>query len=186
MANVVVLRLGHRKTRDKRVSTHVFLAARALGANGGVLCGEEDETILGSVRKVSEKWGGKFPISFARNWKKELLRKRRQGFTVVHLTMYGEKLMDRIGAIRRKKRLLVVVGAQKVPPEAYSLADYNISVTGQPHSEVAALAVFLHELSNGKELDARFPGARIRIAPSARGKRVMKGAKRAYKTHLYK
>ncbi|MEM2376537.1 MAG: tRNA (cytidine(56)-2'-O)-methyltransferase, partial [Sulfolobales archaeon] len=34
---VFVLRLGHRPLRDKRVTTHVALTARAFGANGFVL-----------------------------------------------------------------------------------------------------------------------------------------------------
>ncbi|MCG7848715.1 MAG: tRNA (cytidine(56)-2'-O)-methyltransferase, partial [ANME-2 cluster archaeon] len=32
--NIVVLRLGHRPERDQRVTTHVGLTARALGASG--------------------------------------------------------------------------------------------------------------------------------------------------------
>lgn len=172
MAEVVVLRLGHRKSRDKRITTHVFLAARALGARGGILCGERDDAVLESVRKVSEKWGGRFAIAYSTNWKKEVMRKKRAGFGVAHLTMYGERLQDVVGKVRKRKRILVVVGAEKVPRDVYSLADYNISVTNQPHSEVAALAVFLHEYFEGRELGARFRGARIAISPSERGKKV--------------
>ena len=52
------------------------------------------------------------------------------------------------------------------------MADWNVGVTSQPHSEVSALAVFLHELREGEELGVSFPGARRRVVPQARGKRV--------------
>jgi len=172
MAEVVVLRLGHRKNRDKRVTTHVLLAARALGARGGILCGEKDEKVLESVRKVAEKWGGKFSVRATTGWKGDISKHKKSGFSVVHLTMYGERLQDKIAELRKKRKLLVVVGAQKVPAEAYALADYNIAVTGQPHSEVAALAIFLHEYFGGKELGAKFPKARIAVIPTKKGKTI--------------
>ena len=34
---VYVLRIGHRPGRDKRITTHVALVARAFGANGFIL-----------------------------------------------------------------------------------------------------------------------------------------------------
>jgi tRNA (cytidine56-2'-O)-methyltransferase len=46
-------------------------------------------------------------------------------------------------------------------------------VTTQPHSEVSALAVFLHLLLGGSEPGLGFPGARLRIVPSAKGKDVV-------------
>jgi tRNA (cytidine56-2'-O)-methyltransferase len=174
MAEIIILRLGHRKSRDKRVTTHVFLAARALGARGGILCGERDDAVLESVRKVSAKWGGKFSVSYAASWRKAVASAKRRSFCVVHLTMYGMRLQERIGEARKKGKLLVIVGAEKVPAEVYGLADLNIAVTSQPHSEVAALAVFLHEYFGGRELGKRFPGARIAISPSEKGKSVRK------------
>jgi len=47
-------------------------------------------------------------------------------------------------------------------------------VTSQPHSEISALSVFLHELYGGRELSRTFEGARMRIIPHARGKKVVK------------
>ncbi|NIS35916.1 MAG: tRNA (cytidine(56)-2'-O)-methyltransferase, partial [Actinobacteria bacterium] len=44
---------------------------------------------------------------------------------------------------RAEAPLLVVVGAAKVSFDVYEAADWNVAVTNQPHSEVAALAVFL-------------------------------------------
>jgi len=37
-------------------------------------------------------------------------------------------------------------------------ANYNVAVTNQPHSEIAALSVFLDHLQRGQELKADFEG----------------------------
>ena len=66
----------------------------------------------------------------------------------------------------------MVVGAEKVPGEMYGLADYNVAVTGQPHSEIASLALFLDRLYEGTEFNREFPGAKIRIVPSRAGKQT--------------
>ncbi|HZD43535.1 MAG TPA: tRNA (cytidine(56)-2'-O)-methyltransferase, partial [Methanomicrobiales archaeon] len=70
------------------------------------------------------------------------------------------------------EKVLVVVGAEKVPGEVYGLADYNLSVTGQPHSEISSLAVFLDWLAEGKELSREFPGAQISVEPCEKGKKT--------------
>jgi Uncharacterized protein conserved in archaea len=58
---VYVLRLGHRPGRDRRVTTHVGLVARAFGANGFILEGC-DESVLDSLRKVLHSWGGDMAV----------------------------------------------------------------------------------------------------------------------------
>jgi len=176
---VFVLRLGHRKKRDKRVTTHVCLAARALGAGGVILSGEKDESVMESVKRTVKKWGGNFSLEYDGNWRAVIKDAKRKGFAIVHLTMYGEGLLDAIPQLKAKRKLLVVVGAGKVPGELYSIADFNVSVTNQPHSEVAALAVFLHALFDGRELNKRFPGALVRIVPQKKGKVVLRLRKRA-------
>ena len=40
--------------------------------------------------------------------------------------MYGEKINDVQNQLRKEEKMLVVVGAEKVPREIYELADYNI------------------------------------------------------------
>ncbi len=170
-ALISVLRLGHRKARDKRVTTHAALVARAFGADKITISGEPDDSVIESVRAVVKKWGGRFEIEYAANWRRVL--KKFLG-TRVHLTVYGEPIQDKIHEIRRSKNLLLIVGAAKVPAEVYRLTDYNISITTQPHSEVAALAVFLHEFFEGRELEKSFEGARIVVEPAAKGKKVMK------------
>lgn len=171
---IEVIRYGHREERDRRVTSHCCLVARAFGADRIVVCGKKDKALEKSVEGINRNWGRGISLAFSKNWKKELLAKRRLGWKIVHLTMYGLPLDEEIGKIRREKKVAVLIGSQKVPGEAYRLADYNVSVTMQPHSEVAALAVFLHELLEGKELEKSFPGARMKIVPCACGKKVKK------------
>jgi len=52
--------------------------------------------------------------------------------------------------------VLVVAGGEKVPTEVYRLADLNISIGSRPHSEVAAIAILLDRLMEGKELGREF------------------------------
>jgi tRNA (cytidine56-2'-O)-methyltransferase len=165
MADLVILRIGHRPERDQRVTTHVGLAARALGA-GGMFLAAEDKGVVQSITDVVSRWGGEFFIRDRISWKRCIREWKESGGVVVHLTMYGERIQGREDEIRSHSRILVVVGAEKVPGEIYGLADYNIAVTGQPHSEISALAVFLDRFFQGSELHAEFPGAHIRVVPS--------------------
>ncbi len=175
LKEVYVLRLHHRPERDKRVTTHVILTARAFGAKGVYLHIEgEDPHILDTIRKVVENWGGKYffvevvknPVSFVRKWKEE-------GGIVVHLTMYGLNVDDVIGEIPTNNKTLVIVGSEKVEGIFYELADFNVAVGNQPHSEVAALAIFLDRVYKGKELTLTFKDARIKIIPEKKGKKVI-------------
>jgi len=167
---IYVLRLGHRVFRDQRITTHVFLAARAFGCEGGFYSGQRDAKLEETVRKTSAQWGGYFSIQYSENWKKTI-----KGFSglKIHLTVYGMPFQEKINEIKRAKNgVLIVVGGEKVPPEVYQLSDYNIAVTSQPHSEVSALAVLLHELFSGKELEKEFRG-KFRVMPQERGKKVV-------------
>ncbi|HID17718.1 TPA: tRNA (cytidine(56)-2'-O)-methyltransferase [Candidatus Bathyarchaeota archaeon] len=176
---VVVLRWGHRP-RDARVTTHVALTARAFGASGLILSDVEDQKIEKSVEKVVESWGGRFFFKMGIPWRKAVEEWRREGGIVVHLTMYGENIeaSDVLQRIRKAgRKLLVLVGSQKVPPSFFSpsVSDFNVAVGNQPHSEVAALAVFLDRLFEGRELIKGFEGAKLRVMPSKRSKKVAKG-----------
>ncbi len=172
-AKVAVLRLGHRRERDKRVTTHVALVARAFGANS-ILISERDAELESTIRDVVSRFGGDFTIVTGVNWR-NLIREWRG--TTVHLTMYGEPLEDAIVNIAGGD-FLVVVGAEKVPGEVFKLADHNIAVGSQPHSEVAALAIFLDRISKGEWARLDFGGERV-IIPSKEGKIVI-DPKRGY------
>lgn len=163
--------MGHRPERDKRITTHVGLVARAFGASEMLLTGR-DEHIEESLADASNRWGGSFSLTPDVSWKGEVVRWKEAGGKVVHLTMYGSNLPDVIDEIRGNDRILVVVGAEKVPAEMYDLADWNVAVGNQPHSEVAALAVFLDRLFLGRELLADYPGG-LKIVPTPRGKKVL-------------
>lgn len=137
-----VLRLSHRIIRDKRISTHVALVARAFGASKIYYTGQKDDVMENSVRKVVKNHGGDFDIEYLKSYKSLFKDK-----TVVHLTWKGDDFEKKVKEIGKKDNVLVVVGGEKVPPEIYKLAQYNLSVTKEPHSEVGALAVFLDHVN---------------------------------------
>ncbi len=122
-----------------------------------MLLASSDDSVVTVTRDVVKRWGGDFWIKDGVDWKKEIKKWRQAGGKVLHLTMYGANLPSVIDSIRAE-RLMVVVGAEKVPPELYTLADYNVAITNQPHSEIAALSILLDRLQSGQELDIEFDG----------------------------
>lgn len=166
--HVEVLRLGHRPLRDKRVTTHVTLVARAFLARA-IHIDAEDPVLFRTVQRISSSFGGAFEVHTGVKARK--LMERWDG-TIVHLTMYGRPLQDVITEIPKDEKLLVVVGSEKVPAEVYDLAHFNVGVTNQPHSEVSALALFLDRLFEGRELDHKDRGGSMEVVPTARGKVV--------------
>ncbi|GIU70627.1 MAG: tRNA (cytidine(56)-2'-O)-methyltransferase [Candidatus Nitrosocaldaceae archaeon] len=170
---IVILRLGHRYVRDYRVSTHLALVARAFGADKMLVSSIEDE-VKKSINEVNERWGGDFVIEEIGNrWRDIIKDWKNKGNYIIHLTMYGININDIIDEIREKKDIMIIVGAEKVPREVYELSDYNIAIGNQPHSEIAALAVFLDRYHQGRELEKEFKG-KFRIKPSNRYKIVEK------------
>ena len=171
--HIGVLRLGHRLPRDERLTTHVFLASRALGAKEGIYSGQRDPGLEKSVAKAVDEWGGVFDLSYAPHWKQVLSERSEKGWETIHLTMYGLPHSARLEEIRESPaRKLVIVGGEKVPADLFNVADYNLSVTRQPHSEVAALAIFLYELFDGSVIEDF--GGKIRVEPSTRRKIVVR------------
>jgi len=171
---VSVLRVGHRPGRDPRLTTHVALASRAFGARRMYLH-PRDDALAGRIASVTARWGGTFEVVPVDDWKSLV---RSFPGTVVHLTMYGLPLARTLPRIARAKRVLLVVGGAKVPPELYRTATFNVAVGHQPHSEVAAVAVTLERLL-GLPGPSRPGEAPQRIVPMARGKRVVGGRKPA-------
>ena len=174
-----VLRLGHRLARDKRVTTHLFLAARAFGADKVIYTGQRDERLEETVQEVVDAWGGTFKVEYERDWQNVVKNWKARKAEVIHLTMYGLPIQDIITRIKESSiDRLIVVGGAKVPGEVFELADWNVAVTSQPHSEVSALSIFLHELFEGRELWKTFDNGKIGIVPQAKGKMVIdKGTK---------
>jgi tRNA (cytidine56-2'-O)-methyltransferase len=152
------------------VTSHVGLVARAFGADGLVIS-VEDESIIKSLSDVKERWGGDFFVKTVSDWRKYL---RNWRGIIVHLTMYGLPVDESISEIQaHDSDLLVVVGAEKVPPEVFKLVSYNISIGSQPHSEISALAIFLDRFFKGGQLKLDFRG-KTRILPSPDGKKAVK------------
>ncbi len=169
---IEVLRLGHRPQRDKRITTHVCLTARLLGARA-VHLAEEDAHVVDSVRDLSKRFGGDFSINDGTGWKGVVRQWQAKGGQVIHLTMYGEPLGKSTPRILADGRdVLVVVGAEKVPGDLYQMADHNVAVGNQPHSEVAALALLMDRLRDGEWEADTFEGAEVTVIPEAHGKRV--------------
>lgn len=181
---IEVLRLSHRLPRDERISSHVGLVSRAFGADRIYYSGQKDSSLEESIKRVCEAWGERknkgesdenasphFSIEYVEKPSALIKQKKRDGFVVVHLTMYGLKIRDVTNDITKNQKILVVVGSEQVPPEIYELADFNVSVTNQPHSEVAALAITLDRIVGGKEEDFEFCG-KIKIVPSEKRKKI--------------
>lgn len=181
--NIEVLRIGQRVVRDERVTTHVTLVARAFGATK-IIMEEFLPDLRQTVESVNSRWGGEFSVEFIKNWKDVLKTKKRQGYTVVHLTMYGQNGNEVANKLSGESNVLVIVGAEKVPIEVYKLADYNVSITNQPHSEISALAVFLDKICNDDANDNQEfqKTARFEIVPSNSGKKVRQKQLNKYRT----
>ena len=171
----MVLRFGHRIPRDERVTTHVCLTARALGAEGVYVSDVLDRGLIERINRVTEEFGGSFTIEAGKPWRSTVMEWRRTGGRIVHLTAYGIPLPKVVAKIRRDKAdKLIVVGAEKVPGEIFRLADWNVAVTNQPISEVSALGIFLDWLFKHRRLEEQYSNAKLHILPTPHGKTVVR------------
>ena len=168
MPDIWIMRIGDRPQRDKRVTTHVALSSRALGAKG-IYVDTYDEVLEENIRSVVDRFGGDYTIKTGVSWKDAI--RDFQG-KVVHLTMYGQTVTDALPKIPRDEDIMIIVGAEKVPAEVYQRADFNVSVGNQPHSEIAALAIFLDRFTEGKALYSDRHG-KMTVVPNERGKTVV-------------
>ena len=174
---IEVLRIGQRIVRDDRVTTHVALVARAFGATK-ILMNEVNPDIRVTIDKINDTWGGNFSIEFFESWRPIIKKKKENGFKIVHLTMYGENINDVQSKLKKEEKLLIVVGAEKVPREIYEFAEYNVGIGNQPHSEISGLAVLLDRIQEGNQFSKVFSGGKRRIIPAKYGKNVVMEEKR--------
>jgi len=166
--------MGHRLVRDQRVTTHICLTARALGADGVVVTDTHDGQLVDTIKRVTDDFGGEFVVETGVPWRSTILKWKQSGGKVVHLTAYGIPLRKAIVEIRKStSSKLIVVGAEKMPGEVFHLADWNVSVTNQPISEVSALGIFLDWYYKHRLCDS-FEGGKIKIVPSIRGKSIIR------------
>jgi len=111
---IEVLRIGHRPSRDKRITTHVGLVARAFGADKIYIPGN-DTKMKETLERVVRIFGGDFQVDVS-SGTKEILQQHTG--IMVHLTMYGTSLSDGITRIQTEyenEDILIIVGAKKVP-----------------------------------------------------------------------
>ena len=173
---IEVLRLGHRLGRDPRITTHLALVSRAMGASNFVLAGDEDEKLFSNIDSVNERFGHGLSCRYEKSpmrMLREIANSDEESKPIiVHLTMYGEPFKEVIPNIPKHKPVVVVVGGAKVPGELFKLSDFNIAVGNQPHSEVAALALFLDSWTDGEGFNREFSDPQLVISPSKSGKDV--------------
>jgi tRNA (cytidine56-2'-O)-methyltransferase len=167
-----VLRIGQRVVRDDRVTTHVALVARAFGAKK-IYMNEVNPEIKDTLHKINHTWGGDFEIEFISDWKKFIKEKKAKSVKILHLTMYGENINDVTSILQNEEKILIVVGAEKVPREIYDYADYNVAIGNQPHSEISALAVTLDRIQYGSQFFNKFENPSREIIPTKHGKNVI-------------
>ena len=168
---IEVLRIGQRVVRDDRVTTHVALVARSFGAQK-IYMNEVNPEIKHTISDINKTWGGDFKIEIISEWKKIIRERKNNGVKIIHLTMYGQNINSVEMKIRNEDKILIVVGAEKVPREIYELADYNVAVGNQPHSEISALGVLLDRIQQGKQFGFKFGNSEREIIPEERGKNV--------------
>ena len=121
MSDIWIMRIGHRPERDKRVTTHVALSSRALGAKG-IYVDTYDPVLEENIRSVVDRFGGDYSIKTGVTWKEAT--KDFKG-KIVHLTMYGQQVVDAIPKIPKDEDIMIIVGASKVPFEVYVMIGKN-------------------------------------------------------------
>jgi len=168
---IEVLRIGLRVDRDDRVTTHVALDARSIGAQK-INMNEVNPEIEHTISDINKTWGGNFKIVIISEWKKIVKEKKNAAVKIVHLTMYGQNFYNVETKIRNEDKIMFVVGAEIVPRVIYDLSDYNVAVGSQPHSEVSALGVLLDRIQQGKQFEFKFENPERTIIPQELGKDV--------------
>lgn len=149
-------------------SLDLCLTARALGASEITFIGKRDSKILKYMDKINYNWGGRFKVSFVKSLKEVM--KNSIKYTKICLTRYGTPLQDKMYTLKTYKNIVLIVPVrQKIADTVKDFTDFNISISSQPHTAAAAIAIFLHEFYSGRELAMHFENAKYRLVPSERG-----------------
>jgi tRNA (cytidine56-2'-O)-methyltransferase len=172
---LTILKLDHRPFRDKRITTHCALVSRAFEANEFYFSGIEDHKLIKNINNINNNWGGSFNISYTSTPISLIKDYKKKDYLIVHLTMYGLDIREAIPKIKNKggKKILIIIGGPKVPKIYYEVSDYNISVTNQPHSEVAALSMFLYLINPSSLKPKNYKNSKIKIIPNNDIKKVI-------------
>ena len=158
-----VLRLSHRIFRDQRITTHVALISRAFGCTSFFYTGDRDEKLTSSLEKVNKQFGGNFS-GYYHEKAKECINSWNG--IAIHLSMYGEPHNKILPIVKNcPEDILLIVGGSKVPRKIFELADYNVAIGHQPHSEISAVAIFLTDFFTSTPLYNEFPHSKIKAKP---------------------
>jgi tRNA (cytidine56-2'-O)-methyltransferase len=111
-------------------------------------------------------------VQFAKNYKEVL--KSAAKYPKLYLTRYGIPLQDKSYTLKTYKNLLLIVTLKEEVKAIHDLADFNISISSQPHCSAAAIAIFLHDFYNGRELAMHFENAQMKLIPKEHGVEVKK------------
>ncbi len=158
----------------REVITDICMTSRAFGASKVAFTCKKDKAVARMIGRISREWGGKFSISFGADYKK--MMGNSPNYKTVFLTQYGLPVEKVKHSLRTYKNvMLVVASSEDYTMRLIQSADFNVSITTQPHSSVSAIAVFLHTYFDGRENAMQFENARMKVIPSERGMKVQKG-----------
>ena len=166
---IIVLAVGR---YDHSSSMDMCLTARALGASEMIFAGTSDPHIARHLNNLQKKWGGRFKVAFAKSYKSVLSDATK--YKKVYLTRYGMPLNKLTYMLNTYKNIILLVSSTEASSSLHGIADFNVSVTDQPHCSSAAIAVFLHSFYRGRELAMHFENAKYRVIPREHGVRVEK------------
>lgn len=157
----------------REVMTDICMTSRAFGASKISFTCNEDRKVANAVGKISDAWGGKFAISFNADYKK--MMSNSPNYKKIFLTQYGLPVQKVNHSLRTYKNIMVIVSlTDALAQRLIDAADFNVSITTQPHSSVSAIAVFLHTYFNGRENAMQFENAKMKVIPMERGIHVKK------------
>jgi len=151
-------------SRAYHESLDLCLTARAFGAAEIIFVSKSDAGLLRYMNNLNKKWGGTFKVKFVKNYKDAL--KSASKYTKVYLTRFGMPLQSKSYVLKTYKNMVLIVSTKDVSRTLHQVADYNISISTQPHCGSAAIAIFLHEFYNGRELAMHFENAKLKLVPS--------------------
>jgi tRNA (cytidine56-2'-O)-methyltransferase len=147
------------------VNLDLCLTARALGASEITFISKKDARLLRHMGTLNKKWGGKFRVQFAKSYQEAL--KSATKYKKVYLTRYGVPLQTKSYTLKTYKNLVLIVTLKDEVDAIHKIADFNISVSSQPHCSAAAIAIFLHDFYNGRELAMHFENAEYKLVPKS-------------------
>ena len=164
---LTVLVIG--KTSYEKV-TDICLIARAFGASEIVFTMNDSKLKSKAQRfcnDICKKWGGSFSVSFTNNWKAYIKNKRN--YKTIYLTRYGTPMRQAEYVLRTYKNMLIIASFSEKINELYTIADFNISITSQPHTVASSITSLLRAYYRNRELSMHFENAKYKVIPEPHG-----------------